>query len=134
VTDESLPVCRDPILHDGFGDLRTFMDKFNAYNSIGAERNFREGKRTKFSPAKTLTKPCDRFIGRYIKYRGYKDSLHGFFMAAVIAFNYYLYEFKFYERLYRKQRRENWDDVYRQEAVGGDAVKNRRDRSRIMPV
>jgi hypothetical protein len=41
-------------------------------------------------------------------------------MAAVIAFNYFLVELKFYERLYEKQKRENWDTVYRREAVGSD--------------
>jgi glycosyltransferase involved in cell wall biosynthesis len=123
VTDGKTDRLLNPILHDGYGDFKTFMDKFNAYSSIEAERTFREGRRTKFSLPKALMKPCERFIGRYIKHQGYKDGLHGFFMAAVIAFNYFLHEFKFYERLYERQRTEDWDDVYRKEAVGAKDKK-----------
>ena len=109
---------KNPILHDGYGNFKTFMDKFNLYSSIEAERTFREGRRTRFSLVKALFKPIERFYGRFIRHQGYKDGMHGFYMAAVIAFNYFLQELKFYERLYEKRRRENWDAVYREEAVG----------------
>lgn len=118
VTRGTMGSLNNPILHDGYGDFKTFMDKFNLYSSIEAERTFKEGKRTKFSLIKALTKPCERFFGRFIKHRGYKDGLHGFYMAAVIAFNYFLSELKFYEKLYEKQRTENWETVYNKEAVG----------------
>jgi glycosyltransferase involved in cell wall biosynthesis len=109
---------KNPILHDGYGNFKTFMDKFNLYSSIEAERTFREGRRTRFSLVKALFKPIERFYGRFIRHQGYKDGMHGFYMAAVIAFNYFLQELKFYERLYEKRSRENWDAVYRKEAVG----------------
>ncbi len=111
---------KNPILHDGYGNFKTFMDKFNLYSSIEAERTFREGRRTRFSLVKALFKPIERFYGRFIRHQGYKDGIHGFYMAAVIAFNYFLQELKFYERLYEKRSRENWDAVYRKEAVGSD--------------
>ena len=85
-----------------------------------AERTFREARRTKFSLLKALFKPLERFYGRFIRHRGYKDGVHGFYMAAVIAFNYFLSELKFYERLYEEQNQENWDAVYRREAAGAD--------------
>ena len=111
---------KNPILHDGYGNFKTFMDKFNLYSSIEAERTFREGRRTRFSLMKALFKPIERFYGRFIRHKGYKDGMHGFYMAAVIAFNYFLQELKFYERLYEKRSKENWDAVYRKEAVGSD--------------
>src|SRR5574341_907925 len=111
---------KNPILHDGYGNFKTFMDKFNLYSSIEAERTFREGRRTRFSLVKALFTPIERFYGRFIRHQGYKDGIHGFYMAAVIAFNYFLQELKFYERLYEKRSRENWDAVYREEAVGSD--------------
>jgi glycosyltransferase involved in cell wall biosynthesis len=110
----------NPILHDGYGDFKTFMDKFNSYSSLEAERTFLEGRRTKFSLLKALFKPLERFFGRFLKHGGYKDGIHGFYMAAVISFNYFLSELKFYERLNEKKNSENWDAVYRREAVGSD--------------
>ncbi|MGC1454676.1 MAG: hypothetical protein WA946_05765 [Nitrospirota bacterium] len=110
----------NPILHDGYGNFKTFMDKFNSYSTLEAERTFRETRRTKFSLLKALFKPLERFYGRFIRHRGYQDGVHGFYMAAVIAFNYFLLELKFYERLYEEQNQENWEAVYRREAVGSD--------------
>lgn len=111
---------KNPILHDGYGDFKTFMDKFNHYSSLEADRTVREGSRTQFSLAKALLKPIERFFGRFIKHRGYRDGMHGFYMAAVIAFNYFLQELKLYEQLYERQHKQNWEAVYRKEAVGPD--------------
>ncbi len=111
-----------PILHDGYGDFKTFMEKFNHYSSLEAERTFREGRRS-FSLVKALFKPLERFFGRYIRHQGYRDGVHGFYMAAIIAFNYFLQEFKFYERLYQEQGRgEDWNTVYRREAAGAEPI------------
>jgi glycosyltransferase involved in cell wall biosynthesis len=121
VTLGSMGYLLNPILHDGYGDFRTFMDKFNQYSSIEAERTFREGRRKKFSLAKALFKPIERFYGRFIRHRGYRDGIHGFYMAAVIAFNYFLQEFKFYEQLQKEKDPEGWEAVYRKEAVGSDS-------------
>ncbi len=121
VTRGKVEQLEHPILHDGYGDFRTFMEKFNHYSSLEAERTFREGRR-KFSLMKALFKPLERFVGRYVRHRGYRDGVHGFYMAAIIAFNYFLQEFKFYERLYEERTHgEDWDMVYRREAAGADA-------------
>jgi glycosyltransferase involved in cell wall biosynthesis len=109
---------QNPILHDGYGTFRTFLDKFNQYSSIEAERAFREGRRAKFSLFRALFKPVERFYGRFIGHRGYRDGMHGFYMAAVIAFNYFLQEFKLYERFYEHEKKTDWDAVYRRDAVG----------------
>ena len=120
VTRGAMGYLQNPILHDGYGDFKTFLDKFNQYSSIEAERTFREGRRTKFSLGKALFKPLERFYGRFIRHRGYRDGIHGFYMAAVIAFNYFLQELKFYEQLHKKENPEGWETVYRKEAVGPD--------------
>jgi glycosyltransferase involved in cell wall biosynthesis len=118
VTRGTTEYLANPILHDGYGNFETFMGKFNVYSSLEAERTIREGRRTKFSLLKAVFKPLERFYGRFIRHQGYKDGMHGFYMATVIAFNYFLVELKLYERLYEKQKKENWDAVYRREAVG----------------
>jgi glycosyltransferase involved in cell wall biosynthesis len=118
VTRGTTAYLQSPILHDGYGDFKTFMDKFNHYSSIEAERTFREGKRTRFSLFKAVVKPIERFFGRFIKHKGYRDGAHGFYMAAVIAFNYFLLELKFYELIHASKKQEDWDSVYRKEAAG----------------
>ncbi len=120
VSRGSLAYLKNPILHDGYGNFKTFMDKFNQYSSIEAERTAHEGRRRKFSLMKALCKPLERFYGRFIRHKGYKDGMHGFYMASVIAFNYFLQEFKFYERLYERKNTDSWDAVYRKDAVGSD--------------
>jgi glycosyltransferase involved in cell wall biosynthesis len=111
---------KNPILHDGYSNFATFVNKFNQYSSIEAERTFREGSRRKFSMARALLKPIERFFGRFIKHKGYKDGRHGFYMAAIIAFNYFLQEFKFYELTYERENKGHWDAVYQRDAVGAD--------------
>lgn len=120
VTQGKMGYLKSPILHDGYGTFETFMIKFNQYSTVEAERTYREGRRKEFSLAKALFKPLERFFGRYIKHKGYKDGIHGFYMAVVIAFNYFLQEFKFYERLYHSQNKDVWEKVYRSDAVGAD--------------
>jgi len=120
VTRGKMGCLKSPILHDGYGTFETFMTKFNQYSTIEAERTYQEGRREKFSFTKALFKPLERFFGRFIKHKGYKDGVHGFYMAAVIAFNYFLQEFKFYERLHHGQNKDSWDKVYRSDAVGAD--------------
>jgi hypothetical protein len=44
-------------------------------------------------------------------------------MAAVIAFNYFLQEFKFYEKLHEYRSNDGWDAVYREEGAGSDRDK-----------
>lgn len=116
---------QNPILHDGYGDFKTFMEKYNHYSTLEADRTVREGNRSRFSLARALLKPMERFFGRFIKHRGYRDGMHGFYLAAVIAFNYFLQEFKVYERFYEQQNKQNWDAVYRKEAVGSEQNEDR---------
>jgi glycosyltransferase involved in cell wall biosynthesis len=117
ITSGTIGGLHHPILHDGYADFKVFMDKFNYYSTIESRLDFTEhGKR--FSLFRALFKPLERFFGRYIKHRGYRDGVHGFFMAAVIAINYFLRELKLYEYAYRQKHADAWDTEYRKTAVG----------------
>lgn len=107
----------NPILHDGYVSYRALMDKFNYYSTIESEADFaREHRR--FSLLRALFKPVERFFGRFIRHRGYRDGIHGLYMAMVIAINYFLREMKIYEQQHRERNADAWDRVYRESAVG----------------
>ncbi len=106
---------KNPLLHDGYGDFELFMTKFNHYSSAEADGSFRQRK---FSLMKVLFSPLERFFGRFIRHRGYRDGMHGFYMAVVIAINYFLRELKIYELRYREKHGGEWERVYRESAVG----------------
>jgi glycosyltransferase involved in cell wall biosynthesis len=119
ITRGMVQKLKNPILHDGYASFRVFMDKFNCYSSIEADADVSVHKR-KFSLARAFFKPLERFIGRFFIHRGYKDGIHGLYMASVIAINYFLREFKIYELHYRNRKKEEWDAVYKNAAVGVD--------------
>jgi len=112
---------KNPILHDGYGDFKLFMQKFNHYSSLEAERNFTTHHPRSVNLWKALFKPLERFYGRFIRHRGYRDGIHGFYMAAVIAINYFLTEMKVYELICQEEGKRDWDVEYRRSAVGADA-------------
>lgn len=113
----------NPILHDGAPTFKIFMDKFNHFSSVEARADYERGGR--FSLFRAVFKPLERFFGRYIRHKGYKDGVHGFYMAAVVAINYFLREMKIYEQRFVDARHGNsWDEVYIERAVGGADSRN----------
>ncbi|OGW46955.1 MAG: hypothetical protein A2078_08285 [Nitrospirae bacterium GWC2_57_9] len=119
-TTGTIAYLKNPILHDGYADYKIFMDKFNYYSSIESRADY-DRKQRRFSLMRALFKPLERFFGRFIKHRGYRDGIHGFYMAAVIAMNYFLREMKLYELEYRQKNPEDWERVYRTSAAGSEA-------------
>jgi len=119
VTRGNTKNLQNSILHDGSPTFKIFMDKFNYYSSIDAEADYIVRNR-KFSLFRAVFKPVERFFGRFIKQKGYKDGIHGFYMAAVIAINYFLREMKIYELNYMEKNKDNWESVCRKTVVGGD--------------
>jgi glycosyltransferase involved in cell wall biosynthesis len=107
---------KNPILHDGYISFKAFMDKFNYYSSIEAESDYSKRHR-RFSLLRALFKPWERFFGRFIRHRGYRDGIHGLFLAAIIAFNYFLRELKLYEQSYREKHKDGWYREYEKLAV-----------------
>jgi hypothetical protein len=50
--------------------------------------------------------PLERFIGRYIVKKGYKDGLHGFVVSALFALSYFLRNLKLWERHYQARNND----------------------------
>ncbi len=90
-----------PILHDSYSSIQVFVEKFNRYSSIDAEVAYSEGKR--FKLGKLLFQPFERFFGRYIIHKGYRDGFHGFAVALLIGMNYFLMNLKLWESDYQQK-------------------------------
>ena len=118
ITRGTIAYLEYPILHDGYVSFKAFMDKFNYYSSIESEGDYVKLHK-RFSLLRALFKPWERFFGRFIRHQGYRDGIHGFFLAAVIAFNYFLRELKLYEYSYKEKHKNGWDSEYETSAVKG---------------
>jgi glycosyltransferase involved in cell wall biosynthesis len=94
----------NPIVHDSYRDIAVFVEKFNRYSSIDAEEDFAAGRQ--FRLHRLLLAPLERFFGRYVRHRGYRDGFHGFALAALIGLNYFLRNLKLWE-LHRRGRRSD---------------------------
>lgn len=90
------------IVHDSYREIAVFVEKFNRYSTIDAEEDFAAGR--KFRLHKLLLVPLERFFGRYVRHRGYRDGLHGFVLASLIALNYFLRHLKLWELHFRGRR------------------------------
>lgn len=86
---------KNPVLHNSYKSIEIFIEKMNKYSSIDAKVEFEKNK--KFSYFKLFFQPLERFFGRYIIHKGYKDGLHGFICAFMIALNYFLRHLKLWE-------------------------------------
>jgi len=87
------------IVHDSYESVHVFIEKYNRYSSIDAERAFADGK--PFRLYKLFFTPIERFFGRYIVNKGYKDGFHGFVAAALIGMNYFFRYLKLWEKQYK---------------------------------
>jgi len=92
----------NPIVHDSYRDIPLFVEKFNRYSTIDAEEDFAAGR--KFRLHKLFLVPPERFFGRYIRHRGYRDGFHGFAIASLIGLNYFLRNLKLWELHCRRHR------------------------------
>jgi glycosyltransferase involved in cell wall biosynthesis len=117
VTLGSTGFLKNPILHDGMGTFEMLLDKFNHYNSVEVAEELKNDPARRFSLMKAILKPLERFFGRFILKGGYKDGIHGFYIAAVVAINYFLKECKVYEHHYLKNHQREWDKVYQETVI-----------------
>jgi glycosyltransferase involved in cell wall biosynthesis len=104
VPEGEVKTLNNPLLHDSYRDIQIFIDKINRYSSMDAEEIFKSGK--KFSLFRLFFMPAERFFGRFIKHRGYKDGFHGFVLAALIGLNYFLRYLKLWEKYYFEEKRK----------------------------
>ncbi len=93
-------VFNSEILHDSYKDVHTFIDKFNKYTTLGAQKKILNGK--KFSILKLFFQPLERFFGRYVLHKGYRDGFHGFVIASLISFTYFIENLKLWEHYYKR--------------------------------
>jgi glycosyltransferase involved in cell wall biosynthesis len=98
-TEGEIITFSHPTNHYSLKSIQVFIDKFNRYSTMEADADFRNGR--KFSLAKAVFQPLERFIGRYIVKKGYKDGLHGFVVSALFALSYFLRNVKLWERHYQ---------------------------------
>lgn len=85
-TASELPVCRikASLLHYTYTDWDRYLQKFNQYTSLMAERQHAEGKRASF--LKILLDPPFAFFRFYILQRGFLDGRLGFILAMFHGF------------------------------------------------
>jgi glycosyltransferase involved in cell wall biosynthesis len=89
------------IRHDSYKDVHTFITKFNAYTSLGVREKFSNKK--KFSLLKIFFQPLERFWGRYVVHKGYRDGFHGFIIASLISLTYFIEQVKLWEMYYKEK-------------------------------
>ncbi len=96
---------KHPLLHDSYESVQVFLEKFNHYSTMDADEEI--GKGGKFSLIKLFLVPLERFFGRYVRHRGYRDGMHGFVLAALIGLNYFIRYLKVWEKEFRLKNAGN---------------------------
>lgn len=69
---------KNPFYHTPYNSIEQYFDKFNRYTTLGAEKEFKSGK--KFNFFYLLRQPVD-FIKIYIFRRAFLDGIQGFLWA-----------------------------------------------------
>ncbi len=87
------------LLHYNYQSVRQFLRKQDEYASLHASTLYHAGTRPRLRAY--ITQPLRQFLGRYFVRRGYRDGLHGFVLAALLAY----YQFLAHWRLRRLWRR-----------------------------
>ena len=98
-TDGQVHDFENYLVHDSYESIHVFFEKYNRYSSIDAELAFAGGK--PFRLYKLFFSPLERFFGRFVINKGYKDGFHGFVAAALISMNYFLRHLKLWEKQYK---------------------------------
>jgi (heptosyl)LPS beta-1,4-glucosyltransferase len=80
------------ILHYNYESVDEFMQKMSRYAKSEA------GELSSFSLSEALKKGLSEFISRYFADEGYKDGLHGFVLAFLQMFYYFLVYVYYWER------------------------------------
>jgi glycosyltransferase involved in cell wall biosynthesis len=103
IVDGEVENLSNYLLHYSYESIPIFIEKFNNYSTIEADSAFKEGKR--FSWFKLFFAPIERFLGRFIIHKGFRDGTHGFVVALLIALNYFLRYLKLWELYYKRDRK-----------------------------
>lgn len=81
-------VLTNPLYHNYFFSLNSFIKRLNYYSGIHAKENKKEGKRS--SIFKIIFFPIFKFIRNYIFKQGFRDGTHGFVNSLLMSFHSFL--------------------------------------------
>ncbi|MDD2772320.1 MAG: glycosyltransferase family 2 protein [Elusimicrobiales bacterium] len=99
VVKGSVGALRNPVSHNSYPDMEEYLEKFNRYTTLAAQKLHVSGKR--FSYFKVCAVPFE-FAKRYILRLGFLDGFPGLVWSAVCAF----YVFVKYVKLWRIEKGE----------------------------
>lgn len=83
------------ITHYNYDSLDHFLEKMLRYSKAEAEEYFESKK--ELSLTETIKKSLSEFISRFFAFEGYKDGMHGFTLAVLQMFYYFLVYFYYWE-------------------------------------
>jgi len=82
--------------HFNYKNLDEFLSKFFRYAKAEAQNIIESNKNFTFEEA--VSKAVSEFIGRFFSHEGYKDGMHGFVLAVMQMFYYFLVYFYIWEK------------------------------------
>jgi hypothetical protein len=84
------------IHHFNYVDSSQFVEKMNRYTDIEAQQLYAHN--VPFSCGRLLKASVFTFFGRFVKERGYRDGVRGFFLCLMMAFYQALSHIKLWEK------------------------------------
>lgn len=96
----SVGVLQERLLHYSHLTVARFIHKMNSYTDIEAERWYQQGVRKSWLV--TVLSPLRIFFTEYFTRRGFLDRGHGFVLALLYSFYFFLARVKLWELWYKK--------------------------------
>jgi len=93
------------IIHYNYDSIEGFISRLNKYTSLEIKKFRERGK--KFSIAFLLTRPVLEFLKKYFLKQGYKDGIHGFIFAVLMA----VYKFAAIAKLWEYEFKEKHPEI-----------------------
>jgi glycosyltransferase involved in cell wall biosynthesis len=95
LSDGRVEALGGDIEHYSYRDLSDHLQKMNGYTTIMARERYREGER--FRLWRLLLAPPARFARHYLLLAGFRDGIHGLFVALLSAYYVLLRHLKLWE-------------------------------------
>lgn len=94
------------IMHYNYDNLDQFLEKATRYAK--SEANDLIQTKQKLSLSTSVNKALSEFISRFFAHKGYRDGMHGFVLAFLQMFYYFLVYFYYWEKnKYQSDQKEN---------------------------
>jgi len=98
------PVVENALIHYNYENLDEYILKARRYASHEAEEFIQSKKKLTFS--ETVRRSLNEFFSRYYQGKGYKDGNHGFVLACLQMFYYFLVYFYYLEKIKFKSEKD----------------------------